>query len=250
MSNDTPPRACLADFDFITTVPDPVQKLSTSAQTDGGTPLFKSPERLVPEEFGKKDALPTQQADIYAFGLVIFQVRERDHRYWLSSCIVLQVLTGETPFRGVQIPALGYFVLRGKRPTKPENSSAIGFSDSLWAFTQQCWDGKMELRPKAGEIVARLGEAAAGWDGLMPPSSQVSGVTSNCEETSDSKKHGQFDFFFPSPNVDHQTTVFQPSLGVTKSQATSGPVASLSQPLWRGLGHYTWKVLGLFGCWR
>jgi len=85
VSNDTPSRACLADFDFITTVPNPGQNLSSSAQTDGGTPHFKSPERLVPEVFGKKDALPTQQADIYAFGMVIFQVCEQDHGYWLFS---------------------------------------------------------------------------------------------------------------------------------------------------------------------
>jgi len=81
VSNDTPPRACLADFGFITTVPDPTQRLSTSAQTDGGTPWFESPERLVPEAFGKKDAPPTRQADIYAFGLVIFQVCMWDHWY-------------------------------------------------------------------------------------------------------------------------------------------------------------------------
>jgi len=35
---------------------------------------FMSPELLIPEEFGIEDALPTPQADIYAFGLVIFQV--------------------------------------------------------------------------------------------------------------------------------------------------------------------------------
>jgi len=35
-----------------------------------------SPELLIPEEFDREDALPTPQADIYAFGLVIFQVRE------------------------------------------------------------------------------------------------------------------------------------------------------------------------------
>jgi len=87
VSNGSPPRACLADFDFISTVSDPVQKLSTSAQTEGGTPWFKSPERLIPEEFGKKDALPTQQADIYAFGLVIFQVRKQGHRYQPFLCI-------------------------------------------------------------------------------------------------------------------------------------------------------------------
>jgi len=78
VSNDTPPRACLADFGFITAVPDPTQRLSNSAQMEGGTPWFSPPELLVPDAFGKKDAPPTQQADIYAFGLVIFQVCEQD----------------------------------------------------------------------------------------------------------------------------------------------------------------------------
>jgi len=44
----------------------------------GGTPWFKSPELLVPEVFGEKDPPPTQEADIYAFGLVIFQVCVQD----------------------------------------------------------------------------------------------------------------------------------------------------------------------------
>jgi len=35
---------------------------------------FMSPELLIPEEFGIKGVVPTTQADIYAFGLVIFQV--------------------------------------------------------------------------------------------------------------------------------------------------------------------------------
>jgi len=42
---------------------------------------FMSPELLVPERFGRSDAKPTPQADIYAFGLVIFQVREQDYGY-------------------------------------------------------------------------------------------------------------------------------------------------------------------------
>jgi len=83
VSSDTPPRARLADFDFITTVPDPGQKLSSSAQMEGGTIWFTSPELLVPEEFGKKGSFPTPQADIYAFGLVIFQVCEEDCGYCL-----------------------------------------------------------------------------------------------------------------------------------------------------------------------
>ena len=75
MSNDIPPRACLADFGFTTTVLDPIQPMACSAQLEGGTMRFMSPELLVPQEFGKKSAVPTPQADIYAFGLVTFQVR-------------------------------------------------------------------------------------------------------------------------------------------------------------------------------
>ena len=74
MSNDTPPRACLADFGFTTTVPDPVNPMSCSTQLEGGTRVFMSPELLVPSKFGLKDTIPTPQADIYAFGIVIFQV--------------------------------------------------------------------------------------------------------------------------------------------------------------------------------
>jgi len=58
----------------MTTVLDPTQPISCSAQFEGGTMAFMSPELLVPQRFGKKTAVPTPSADIYAFGLVTFQV--------------------------------------------------------------------------------------------------------------------------------------------------------------------------------
>lgn len=83
MSNGTHPRACLADFGFMTVVPDPVQPIAHSAQLEGGSMTFMSPELLIPEEFGKKVAVPTPQSDVYAFGLVIFQVSEQGYGYRL-----------------------------------------------------------------------------------------------------------------------------------------------------------------------
>jgi len=74
MSNDEPPHACLADFGFITTVLSPDQKSSCSAGTTGGTARFMSPELLVPEAYNMKTSKSTPQADVYAFGSVIFQV--------------------------------------------------------------------------------------------------------------------------------------------------------------------------------
>ena len=98
----------------------------------------------------------------------------------------LQVLTGQTPFDGVQSSALGYHLLQGVRPAKPYNASAIGFSDSLWEITQRCWDGKIGLRPKVGEVVTHLNEVAVSWGKLMPP--QAGGAASSSEETSDSEE--------------------------------------------------------------
>ena len=123
----------------------------------------------------------------------------------------LQVLTGEMPFRGIRQSALAYHVLRGARPTKPENALTIGFSDSLWGFTQRCWDGAIESRPKVGEVVTHLEEATAGWDGLMPPHSLVEDVASGPEEMSDPKKHSEFQVLC-SPDTVHRTTVQVDSL--------------------------------------
>jgi len=115
-----------------------------------------------------------------------------------------QVLTGEMPFRGIRQSALAYHVLRGTRPVKPENASAIGFSDSLWAFSKNCWDGTIELRPKVGEIVTNLREAAASWDRLMPPRSQVRDVAYGYERVSD-LKHSEFQIL-ASLYIDHRAT--------------------------------------------
>jgi len=80
MSNDTPPRACLSGFGFIAAVLDPKQKLSCSAQVSGGTITFMSPELLVPEMYGMKGPKASPQADIYAFGMVIYQVYQQNCR--------------------------------------------------------------------------------------------------------------------------------------------------------------------------
>jgi len=98
----------------------------------------------------------------------------------------IQVLTGEIPFPHIKDTAIAHHVLHGKRPDKPENASSIGFSDSLWDFTQRCWDGEIESRPEAGEVVTHLVEAAANWGGLMSPCVRTVDVASySGEENSD-----------------------------------------------------------------
>jgi len=107
---------------------------------------------------------------------------------------ILQVLTGELPFHDVQRSALAYTVVHdGKRPEKPENALAIGLSDSLWNFVQQCWDGNLELRPEIGEVVACLEAAAANWNKLLPPYAQVKNISPSTEGTSGSGEYYESD---------------------------------------------------------
>jgi len=81
VSDGPSPRACLADFDFITTVLEPGRKFLYAAQSVGGAMQLMSPELLELGAFCKENAMSTPQADIYAFGLTIFQVCEQDRRH-------------------------------------------------------------------------------------------------------------------------------------------------------------------------
>jgi serine/threonine protein kinase len=189
MSNDEPPRACLADFGFMAMVFDPEHPMSCSTQLEGGTLMFMSPELLVPQEFGMDKSIPTPQSDVYAFGLVIFQVCGIDHggehRRFVD---IVQVLTGEIPFPGHGAVGSVYSVMKGARPIKPAKASTIGFSDPLWAFVQRCWDADMKLRPESREVVVQLSTATAGWHGVMPPY-----VKATRSEVSDTMKHREFE---------------------------------------------------------
>lgn len=107
---------------------------------------------------------------------------------------VQQILAGELPYQRAQVFALVFsVVLNEKRPEKPQDSSAIGFSESLWDFTQRCWSGKAELRPKVGELVTHLEKAAADWvHGPMPPHIRSKDAAPDSgEEQLDSIQHGE-----------------------------------------------------------
>ena len=50
--------------------------------------MFMSPELFVPSKFGLEDSVPTLEADIYAFGFVIYQVCEQGCGYLPSIYVV------------------------------------------------------------------------------------------------------------------------------------------------------------------
>ena len=169
MSNDIPPRACLADSSFIKMVIDP------ELRSEGDKTIFMSPELFLPWTDGFTESMFTPEADVCAFGSVIYQVCENNRDY-PPFTYIFQVLTGELPFAGHGLAEITLKLAQGARPAKPKNASAIGFSDSLWSFVERCWDGEIESRPKVAEIVAQLERAAADWGEVMPPHAHVNSV--------------------------------------------------------------------------
>ena len=114
--------------------------------TSGGTPVFMAPELLSPGTFNRSSARPTQPADIYALGMVIYEV-----------------LTGFPPFheeRWVEYET-AHYVITGARPTKPTNIELIGSVDGTWELVQECWSGESAKRPTIDQVLAHLTRVAA-----------------------------------------------------------------------------------------
>jgi len=94
--------------------------------------FYVAPELLHPEKFGLDAYRISKQADIYAFGMVIYEV-----------------LTGRPPFGAEKNrhQKVMQRVMEGKRPSKPENAEDIGFGGGTWELTQQCWHHDRKKRP-------------------------------------------------------------------------------------------------------
>ena len=143
ITNGTPPRACLADFGLSTFIPGAQGEITTA--TAGGTLMFMAPELLCPSQFDKSSSRPTQPADIYALGLVIYEV-----------------LTGSQPFYGKKWGEheVVYHVMTGVRPTKPADAEEIGFGYGTWEMLEQCWVKESTRRPTIDQVLKHLARVA------------------------------------------------------------------------------------------
>ena len=68
-------RALLADFGLMQILSDPsTVGVSTSSMSVNGTKRWMAPELLNPEAYGQDDCMFSKKSDIYALGMVIFEV--------------------------------------------------------------------------------------------------------------------------------------------------------------------------------
>ena len=150
ITNDSPVRACLADFGLSTLTPNPLGEVTTI--TSGGTPPYMAPELLDPEKFEKNSSRPTKAADIYAFGMVIYEV-----------------LTGLDPFhdkKDIAMLSLIRHIANGARPMKPSNAREIGFGGGTWELVKECWRTQSMRRPTIEAVLTHLARTSGSF--MMP----------------------------------------------------------------------------------
>ena len=96
-----------------------------------------APELLCPVKLGLPNGRVSKQADVYAFGMVVYEV-----------------LTGRAPFAGEGrwLPEIIMSVMEGDRPTMPENAEDIGFGSGTWELVQRCWNEDRNRRPTVDDI--------------------------------------------------------------------------------------------------
>ena len=142
-------RARLADFGLLTIVIDCTQSTTSNSLTSAGTAKWMSPELLDPDRFGFNNSRRTEKSDCYALGMVI-----------------LEVLSGRTPFSGYADLVVTRKVTEGKRPGRPQGAEAVWFTDDLWGMLGQCWSPQPNDRPDLEVVFGCLERASTVWQPL------------------------------------------------------------------------------------
>ena len=97
---------------------------------------------------------PTKASDIYAFGVIAWEVRKPSYLSSIFQCAhSRQVLTGRPPFFEMTENAATYRMLSGARPPRP-NCHEI--SDRVWYMIERCWHNVPSKRMSAGEALNLL----------------------------------------------------------------------------------------------
>ncbi|KAF8959522.1 kinase-like domain-containing protein [Flammula alnicola] len=131
-------RACVADFGLCTLKPDPVINFTpTSSNWKSGTFGYLAPEILMDPSPDIKDehkGRKTLASDVYAFGVVVYEI-----------------FTGRTRYHGFPVVNEIMATIQNVQTPKP-----VLVDDQLWDLVEKCWEKDAKLRPSIGIIVKEL----------------------------------------------------------------------------------------------
>ena len=135
-------HARIADFGSLGIISDKANFISPIPRAGGGTLRWTSPELLDPESFNLKDSYPTKQSDIYALGMVVYEV-----------------LSGQKPFPGCMDVVVMQKVMGGERPQRPQGARGVWFKNDIWEMLKLCWRAERDDRPSLENILQCLERA-------------------------------------------------------------------------------------------
>lgn len=164
-------QACLSDFGLASIINDGRTTGLATTDTNGtyGTTRWMAPELLLPRFAGREDPRSTIHTDIYAFGMVVWEVCDIGTGPWLSETDVLfpihslKAFTGCIPYCHHRMdPAVITDIVNGVRPTCQGHSSTLRPpTHDVRMLYERCWHMDYRLRPAMDHIIAALESAHA-----------------------------------------------------------------------------------------
>ena len=114
-----------------------------------------------PEVLGTGDR-NTQEADVFAFAMVVVEVGRcvslrlaLDVERYMVCLTLPKVFTGESPFTEFTAMVAISKIMDGDRPDRPQEP---GLTNSIWDMTRACWSQDPAHRPTMSKAVGILRE--------------------------------------------------------------------------------------------
>ena len=131
--------------------------LSNIASEDDDLPVkprWCSPEIIHPDAFGLTKAKATKASDMYAFGMLAYEVGSSSHVVPRPYSTCTQIFSGRIPFHDMHGAAVVIAVITtNERPPRPDHQE---LSDQLWKMIEKCWRMDPSQRSTIQEAVAFL----------------------------------------------------------------------------------------------
>ena len=115
-----------------------------------------APELVNPQRFGLIDTGTTKASDMYAFGVLAWEVSPTFNVLWsMYSTIgaLSKVFAGQAPFSDEGAVAGIYSMSSGRRPPRPNHPE---LSDRVWEMIEGCWESEPARRRTITEVVVAL----------------------------------------------------------------------------------------------